>query len=236
MKGDALKALATKIIRRILKPTGLTIISEDRIPTWARFFDLLRRYGSEPSVIYDIGIADGTPELWSAFPQAELVLFDPLPLGKPVNRPHAFHQVALGDCAKEVTLNVRERASHSTLFDQPGRSDETVVPMRTFDEIVPAASPSSLCKIDVQGAELLVLKGMERALAQIPVMLIEVNLNPPANGPADFNSVHTFLTAKGFVLADVTGFKRRPFDGAIGQLDTIYVRSDHPTRRETRWR
>ncbi|BCX19561.1 MAG: hypothetical protein KatS3mg117_3243 [Geminicoccaceae bacterium] len=56
-----------------------------------------------------------------------------------------------------------------------GVREELLVPTATLDQLLEAAFPPDLVKIDVEGAELLVLDGAERLLREVrPTLLVEV--------------------------------------------------------------
>lgn len=87
---------------------------------------------------------------------------------------------ALSDERGSVRMSVA--GGHSSI--EPGQwtgGDETIeVPSVTFDELV--SEPPDLVKIDVEGAELRVLRGMSRTLSQrLTTVFCEVK---PANQPA----------------------------------------------------
>lgn len=56
-----------------------------------------------------------------------------------------------------------------------GVREELLVPTVTLDQLLDATFPPELVKIDVEGAELLVLDGAERLLREVrPMLLVEV--------------------------------------------------------------
>ena len=82
-------------------------------PSWRQSFRLLDRYGFRPNMVFDIGVAYGTFELYDAFPKAFYHLIDPTSellhhmrlLERQLNC--RIHQVALGDRDGEVDIEIR---------------------------------------------------------------------------------------------------------------------------------
>jgi len=109
------------------------------------------------------------------------------------------------------------------------------LPMSTLDHVVSAAHFDGpyLLKIDVQGYELEVLKGAAATLAHTDVLILEVALLEYNEGAPLVAQVVAELDARGFVVYDVAGLHRRQTDGAMFQLDLVFVRREHPLRRAT---
>lgn len=80
-----------------------------------------------------------------------------------------------------------------------------------------------ILKIDVQGAELLVLEGASVVLSRTARIWIEASLKPLYEGSALFGDIYRFLTGRGFVLRALEpGF--RGSDGELLQVDLLFVR------------
>jgi len=194
--------------------------------------------------VFDVGVAYGTYELYRAFPDAYYHLIDPTPeslhymrlLQRQLNC--KVHQAALGDHDGEVEIEIRPDIQAATLLDDLGdrqvlRRDR--VPMRRFDTLIKEIDRPALCKIDVQGAELMVLEGMTGRLASIDAIVIETSTIASLRGGPEVHDIVRFMHDHGFVLADVLGMARRPLDGATAQLDVLFLPDDSPLRRDRRW-
>jgi hypothetical protein len=82
-----------------------------------------------------------------------------------------------------------------------------------------------MLKLDVQGAELDVLRGAARTLAGIEVIVIELSLQEYNKGAPLIAEVMARLDALGFALFDMFGVSRTPA-GVLLQSDGIFLRRD----------
>ena len=217
-----------------------------RLPrlSWSRALGTLRQQGFEPATVFDVGVGFGTFRLYQLFPDALYHLIEPTPESQPHLEKIArglncqIHPVALGDRDGEARLEVRADIQGSTLLEEVGERAylrfETV-PIRRFDTLFPAIARPALCKIDVQGAELMVLRGMTASLPEIDALIVETSTIATVKGGAEVAEVTAFLRDRGFVLADVLGLKRRPLDDATAQLDLLFVPEASRLRADRRW-
>ena len=110
--------------------------------------------------------------------------------------------------------------------------------MRTVDDVVATNYPDrgpDFLKFDVQGYELEILKGAEGTLAQIQVILMEVNLIDIHRGVPLLAEVVARRDARGWAAYDICGLTRRPLDQALWQADFIFVPQSSPLRADKRW-
>jgi FkbM family methyltransferase len=215
------------------------------LSAWPSALRDLKRRGFQPRTIFDIGVADGTPDLYAAFPHAEYYLVDPTAESLPhmqriAQRLNAeIFNIALGELNTESVIGVRPRdIGGSTFFEEVGQIDEVKrysVPVRRFDSVATSFERPALCKIDVQGAELSVLRGMGQRIHDLDVIIVETSvIATVADGPEIFDII-AYLKQQGFVPYDMLGSSRRPLDNALAQLDLMFVKSDSDFRADRRW-
>jgi FkbM family methyltransferase len=215
------------------------------IPSEQRLVRQLASANLVPKTVIDVGVAEGTPWLYENYPEAKFFLFDPTPQSLPHMRAWSKHlnadifNIGLSDHDGLASLDVRpQQPSDSSLFRQ---LDSTMSPhvievdVRRFDTINLKFARPALMKIDVQGAELMVLKGMGDRIGAIDCFVIETNLIATLQDIPEFEEISHFLGSKGFSLFDIVSLIRRPLDGAASQIDAVFVPSDSALRSDRRW-
>jgi len=133
----------------------------------------------------------------------------------------------LGSEAKD-SVDFTEFESGSTLFDSaaPGVKNTIKLPMKTLDQVVEEKNWGKIpfLKIDVQGAELEILKGAPETLKHVQAILMEVTLFGWIVGAPRINEVLLFMEERGFVVYDICSLMRRPLDDALIETDLLFVR------------
>jgi len=97
--------------------------------------------------------------------------------------------------------------------------------VRTLDSIVDELKLSyiDLLKIDVQGAEQLVLDGAKRSLKECSMIWIEVSYKPLYDQSATFFDIHAFLSNAHFKFVGTSPVFYSP-DGELLQSDALFIK------------
>ena len=143
---------------------------------------------------------------------------------------------AITDRSGEVTFQINEHRPSSSVLPighQTGKIfgksmrelGSVTVPCRTLDDYFSEHDIASvdLMKVDIQGAEKLLIKGGGTALQEVKMLYIEVLFEECYQGCALFSELDPLLRAAGFKLREMDDF-RRGSDGAIAYANGIYFR------------
>lgn len=98
--------------------------------------------------------------------------------------------------------------------------------VRTLDDLLVQEDwqePVDLLKLDVQGAEMMVLRGAERSLPRVRMVFVEVSFRPIYEGSAVFADVYAFLRERGFRMLSMEDAFRGT-DGELLQADVLFSR------------
>ena len=218
---------------------------------WAPMDAALRHLvakGFRPRVILDVGAAQGW---WSRraavhFPAGRFVMIDPLSENEPSLRAlcdsdgrFRYLSAALGETIGERVMNVTPDLDGSSLLSWPGEDParQRRVPLLTIDALLADGRlpPPQLVKIDVQGAELAVLRGAEGLRGLAEVFIVEVNLFKFMPDCPRVHEVVAHMAAREYFLCDLAGSLRRPFEDDLGQLDLVFVAASSPMVSSNRW-
>ncbi len=100
---------------------------------------------------------------------------------------------------------------------------------RLENVLVGYSFPFQLLKLDVQGAELEVLKGLGYHLSTVEIILIEMSLVNYNEGAPLLDVVLAELAEIGFILYDIVG-EHRYTTGQLLQIDGIFIRPSSRSR------
>jgi FkbM family methyltransferase len=230
-----------------LRTVGLRIARRSSpTRTFADFFDHLKRLGFEAKTVVDLGVADGTPAIYAAFPDAKYYLIEPLEEFRPVLdrlKAKLDAQVVLaagGDSNGEIHINVHDDLSGSSLFLQAEGSTLDGARRRVrvvrLDSILPASiARPALVKIDTQGAELAILEGLGARVDDIDMFIMETSLLAFRRDTPTLAEVVRNLDDRGFSVYDILEGHVRVLDGALAQVDLVFVPKDSLLRRDARF-
>lgn len=206
----------------------------------------IRGAGFSPATVIDVGAAYGgwSVQCRSVFPAARYVLFEPLEeyygseLSQRDRLPGAVEvRAAAAASPGRLTINVHDDLVGSSLLaEREGAAVDGTpreVPVVTVDDVLAEhdARGPYLLKADVQGAELEVLAGATRALADTEAVVLEVSLFGFFVGGPQFTDVVGHMEGLGFAPYDLFGALYRPLDGALAQVDVVFARADGVLRR-----
>jgi FkbM family methyltransferase len=199
--------------------------------------------GFTPTTVLDIGAFEGnwTKMAMEIWPAARFALIEANPQKAAALR----HDAELKDVvviesllgaaeAPDVTFYLMESGS-SVLEERSGVERKPVkLKQRTLDLVTQDLAGADLIKIDVQGYELEVLRGGKETLAKAQAVLIELSLIEVNAGAPLLDEALSFMRAAGFVAYDILEIHRRPLDGAMNQIDVLFVREESPLRADKR--
>ena len=193
----------------------------------------LRKIDPGVASVIDVGVNHGTPALYRAFARLPFLLVDPQEGAdarlKSRPRNYRFANVAVG--AAPGTLAIHEEGGRSTALERTSltraRETETYqAPLTTLDLLIDAhALPGPIgLKIDTEGYELEVLKGLERHAADIGFVICECSIRRRFVGGYAAADLIGLLKAMGFDLFNLLNPpKEKPTF-----YDLLFLRSDHP--------
>jgi len=92
-----------------------------------------------------------------------------------------------------------------------------------------------LVKLDIQGFELEALKGANKIFGVTEVIIVEVSLFKFYNKTPTLKEIVCFMDEKGYDIYDFAGFLRRPFDGALGQVDICFANRKGFLKSSNEW-
>jgi FkbM family methyltransferase len=200
----------------------------------------LRKRGFAPGTVIDVGVAEGTAGLYEAFPDAYLVLVEPLAEYEAAarrilaDRPGEHAAVAVGaetgtttirfDPARPTSSSVME-LSHSL----PPGSEEREIPITTLDalRVERGWQPPFGLKLDVEGAEHHVIGGATGLLEETQFVIAEVNVWRSFEGSYSFAEFIALMDSHRFRLCDVVdGVKWHT--GEVAWLDLLFRKRGQP--------
>jgi FkbM family methyltransferase len=194
-----------------------------------------RELGLAPNVVIDVGVGPGTPELYEAFPDAKLLLVEPLQewtghldwLRRERGADVVF--AAAGAAKGEAEIFVHRAPYCSSILGDLGGKDtdgaRRSVPVVRLDDVVRERGLEGpfVLKADVEGAELDVLSGAPDVLGATELVLLEVSLFELVPGAPQFHDVVAFMHDRGFVVGDFYDAQNRLLDGALARLDVAFL-------------
>ena len=204
----------------------------------------LARNGFRPNGIVDIGAyhGDWSRLIASIFPRVPILMVEAQDEKRRLLE-KARSDIPLSNYAlcmlgssegSEVVFNVMETGSsiYSERSNVP-RVQRTMK-TRTLDNVLTEQQRLKgplFLKLDVQGAEVDIMRGAERALQEAEIVQLEIALMPYNEGAPTAHAVFNFMEQRGFLLFDVCGFVR-PDPSCLSQIDVLFVPRASNLRRD----
>jgi len=192
----------------------------------------LRDMGVPVGAVLDVGVQTCTKELIDIFPDVPHVLMEPLndfndTIAKIYGGAGVQYELinaAISNSDGEIDIEVKailpgQAVSHAKMVDSVNSDlEHRRVPMRSLDSIISERSLETpyLLKIDIDGAEMSVLKGARNVLQDCSVVVIEAtitNLMQRAN----------FICEAGFQFFDIVDICY--YDDRLVQVDLFFLSS-----------
>ncbi len=207
--------------------------------------DHIKNSGFKPNTIIDVGVAYGTSGLYGKFNNVDYFLIEPLKeyeescvnLTKKYGGQYII--AAASNSSDIVTINVHPDLSGSSIYKESEGSHVDGTPRKvstvTIDKICKDKKLKGpfLIKIDTQGSEIQVLKGSTDVLQKTEVVILEAFFFQFYKGIPLFDDIILFLKEKGFLVYDIFGGTTRPLDGALSQVDLVFVKKDGHFRKSS---
>lgn len=208
-----------------------------RKPTMIDALQTALEFGVEVNTVLDVGILTGTPALQTVFPDIKHHLFEPMDIYySEINKnykdmDYVLHNVAVSDVDGDawqvhISKDTSGKITHSYLSDRPKTEidDPNIVDCKTIKkatldscmEGIQCKEPF-LLKLDVDGHEMLILRGAPYTLSKSSLVVIEATVNNLIERAG-------FMVRNGFVLFDIVDLAY--YAGALWQVDLIFVKSE----------
>lgn len=193
----------------------------------------MAKRGFSPRTIVDVGAFEGNwgklaKQIW---PESRLFMIEPniakqaqlAIVAKELNA-ILYCEVLGAENDRVVSFNVM--GSGSSVMRERSAVMRTVETrrLRTLNSLLNEIEPPGLLKIDVQGYELQILQGALQVLPAFEAVLLEIAIIEINEGAPLLHDVVAFMKVHGFVAYDILEIHRRPLDGALNQVDIIFVR------------
>jgi FkbM family methyltransferase len=199
--------------------------------------------GFTPATIIDVGVAAGTPGLYDYYPDANILLIDPVAENEEFMRricdryPKARYALtAAGSREGSITMSVDPAFSGSRIVDLLGRNsggrDQTAT-MTPIDKLVKEFGLSGpyILKLDTEGSELDVLAGATQTLRETELIIMEQRVAPSSKAPVLRDALNV-LHEYGFATYDMIGRNCNDADFTLKQIDLVAVKIDGFFRTE----
>ena len=219
------------LLRKLLYLCGLDI-HKLKVRSSSMYFPLLK-YRHEIDLVIDVGVADGTPDLYRAFPRTKKLLIEPLDIfvQRLIRKRESLNAEVVKACASDktgkTTFFIRKKQSTSSVNQGSSFDQKIELPTERLDIICAKYLTGNevIClKIDTEGSEIRVLKGADKILRQCKVVVAEATLYPTLSGSNSMFELIDYMAAKGYKIQDFVNIRKAGH--SIDQCDIIFIKSN----------
>ncbi len=189
------------------------------------------------STIIDVGASDGrwSREVRPFFPKSRFLLVE----ANPVHEPALKQLCASGDTFRYELKAASDQTGDIFFNDEDpfgGIAAKTTQaggkkhPAITIDDAIAAHDLSGpfLLKLDTHGFEVPIIEGATKTLENTAALIVEVYNFRIQEFALRFHEMIQFLDGKGFRPVETFDISYRPCDGALWQMDILFLRKDNP--------
>jgi FkbM family methyltransferase len=209
---------------------------------YTNHLQLLKNNGFSPKLVIDVGVSNGEffYECQKIFTRAEYMLFEARKeeettikeILSEVAAPYDLYFNTLLGKGWQDDVNFYQLDAGSSVYQENTKFPREVVKknirplasylIEKYSEENPLPLPIFL-KIDTQGSEIDILKGLSVYLEFVEVIQVEVALQNYNEGAPGVYDVHKFMDENDFKLYDLASAFRRDSDGAIFHMDWVFA-------------
>lgn len=196
------------------------------------------------NTVLDVGSHQGefASELYQILPEAKFYCFEPLrnnfiELQSNLNFPNfKLFNLAIGDSPGKLEMYHNNFSPSSSILKCSELHKETFpfsafeqlekIEINTLDDILNdiELEDDILLKIDVQGYEDKVIRGAEKILDRVKVVIVETSFRELYEGQVLFTDIYEILSKRGFVYSGSLEELKSPSDGIPLQQDSLFVK------------
>ena len=186
--------------------------------------DYLKNMNIQPKVVYDLGscVLHWTREAKMIWPDADIILFEAMDEVKPLYEKYGYKKYSLGVLSDVDGKKVRfyQKAydpggnsyykENTSFFQEEHAIEKTAMTLDTLVEVNQFPFPN-LIKMDIQGAEMDVLRGAKKCLASCEDVILELQHVEYNIGAPNRDKVIQYMDELGFNL--ISNFTLTNVDG-----------------------
>lgn len=210
-----------------------------KTPKMFKRLEILKKFNFNPKVILDIGanIGEWNEVVQEIFPQAHIYSYEANPKCCQVLKEKNLHytNTLLGNETKEVEFYVHNSdsfGSGASIYKEASQyfdaSNIINLPMQRLDDIYPSTDHPhvDLMKIDVQGAELDVIKGARQVLQNTDFVILEASIMRYNAGSPLIGDIIETMKAEGFLVFDIV--ENHYLNDCNIQADILFLNKNSP--------